>query len=69
MSRKGRIQRGADADLVVFDPETVIDQATFAFPTMSSVGMSYVVVAGQLVLSRGEIQPGVTPGRPIQRGR
>ena len=69
MTRKGRIQRGADADIVVFDPATVIDRSTFATPDRRSVGMRYVIVAGQMVVSDGELQQGVKPGEPIRRGR
>jgi N-acyl-D-aspartate/D-glutamate deacylase len=67
MARKGRIQRGADADIVVFDPATVIDRATFAEPNQRSVGMLYVLVAGRLVVSNGELQEDVRAGRPIRR--
>ncbi len=69
MARKGRIQRGADADIVVFDPATVIDRATFAEPNQRSVGMRYVMVAGSVVVSDGELQEDVKAGRPIRRGR
>ncbi|MCH8990282.1 MAG: amidohydrolase family protein [Acidobacteria bacterium] len=69
MVRKGRIQRGADADIIVFDPATVIDRATFAEPNRRSVGMRYVIVAGSVVVSDGELQEDVRPGRPIRRRR
>ena len=67
MARKGRIQRGADADIVVFDAATVIDRATFAEPDQRSVGMRYVLVAGSVVVSDGELQEDVRAGRPIRR--
>ncbi|MBI3982953.1 MAG: amidohydrolase family protein [Gemmatimonadetes bacterium] len=68
MGRKGRISAGADADVVVFDPGTVIDRATFADPAQRSAGMRYVVVAGRLVVDDGQLVEGTKPGRPI-RGR
>ena len=67
MARKGRLQRGADADIVVFDPASVIDRATFAEPDQRSTGMRYVMVAGSVVVSDGELREGVKAGRPIRR--
>lgn len=69
MARKGRLAPGADADVTVFDPATVLDQATFAKPDQASVGIPYVVVGGTVVVRRGEIVPGVAPGRAIRRGQ
>ena len=65
--RLGRIQEGAQADIAVFDPETVEDRATFKTPTQASAGMRYVLVAGTLVVDDGEIVEGVAPGRPLLR--
>ncbi len=50
--RKGRIQEEADADIVVFDPTTVTDRATYEHPTERSTGMRFVVVNGVLVIDR-----------------
>jgi dihydroorotase len=69
MKRKGRLQRGADADIVVFDPSTVSDRATFAEPAQRSAGMRWVLVGGQVVISDGALQDGGRPGQPIRRGR
>jgi N-acyl-D-aspartate/D-glutamate deacylase len=67
MSQKGRLAPGADADIVVFDPTTVIDRATFADPAQRSAGMRYVMVAGQLVIDDGRLMEGVRPGRAVRR--
>ncbi|GLZ30944.1 D-glutamate deacylase [Lentzea sp. NBRC 105346] len=67
-ARKGRVQPGADADLVVFDPLTVRDRSTYADPTRPSRGFSQVLVGGQFVVRDGEIDVGAMPGRAL-RGR
>jgi dihydroorotase len=64
---KGRLQAGADADIVVFDPERVIDHATFEDPTQYSAGIPYVMVNGVFVVKEGELQAGVAPGRGLRR--
>jgi N-acyl-D-aspartate/D-glutamate deacylase len=63
--KKGRAQVGADADLVVFDPETFRDQSTFEKPNVPSTGVRYLLVNGTLVVDGGAIVPGVAPGRAI----
>jgi len=67
LSRKGRVVVGADADLTVFDPATVVDRATFDNPEQPSAGIPFVVVNGTVVVRHGELVPGVAPGRPIKR--
>jgi len=68
MKRKGRIQPGADADIVVFDPAKVIDRATFEKPAQYSEGIVHVLVNGTFVLRASSLVPGVMPGKAI-RGR
>ncbi len=65
MTRKGRIQVGADADITLFDPGTVIDQATFSEPNQFSRGIKHVIVGGQIVVSDEVILEGVFPGKAI----
>ena len=60
---KGRIRAGADADITVFDPDRVIDKATFEDPLQYSEGIRYVLVNGIPVLQDGQLVDGVLPGR------
>jgi len=66
MRRKGRIQVGADADIVVFNPNTIIDRSTVEEPLKPSVGMQTVLVHGVPVVRDGEIQNNALPGRPVR---
>lgn len=68
MKRKGRVQPGADADIVVFDPARVLDRATFEQPAQYSDGIVHVMVNGTFVVRGSNPVPGVAPGRPV-RGR
>jgi N-acyl-D-aspartate/D-glutamate deacylase len=63
--RKGRLQEGADADIVVFDAATISDRSTFEKPREPSVGVRYLVVGGTLVVDEGKVVPDVFPGRAI----
>jgi N-acyl-D-aspartate/D-glutamate deacylase len=63
--RKGRLQEGADADVVVFDPQTVGDRATFEKPMETSVGVRYLLVGGTLLIDEGQIVPQVFPGHAL----
>jgi dihydroorotase len=62
MRNKGRIKIGADADIVVFNPDKVIDKATFENAAQYSEGIEDVLVAGVFVLKSGAFVEGVYPG-------
>jgi Amidohydrolase family len=64
--KKGRLQEGADADVVVFDPQSIADRSTFQKPMEPSVGVRYLLVGGVLVVDEGKIAPGVFPGRALR---
>ena len=66
MRQKGRIQAGADADLAVLDPGTVIDKSTYQNSRQYSEGFRYVLVGGVFVVRDGKLQPGVFPGQGIK---
>ena len=63
--RKGRLQEGTDADVVVFDLMTIQDSATYRAAGKASTGVRYLLVAGTLVVDEGRIVEGVAPGRPL----
>ena len=68
--QKGRLQEGADADIVVFDAATISDHSTYEKPMEPSVGVRYLVVAGTVVVNEGKIVPNVFPGQALLgRGR
>ena len=55
LTNKGRLNVGADADITVFDFETVKDGATFENPTLPPTGIEYVFVGGELALEKGKL--------------
>ena len=66
MAYKGRIQVGADADVVVLDSDTVTDNATMQQAGLPATGIPYVVVNGTVVVEDSEVLP-VYPGTPIRQ--
>lgn len=63
--QKGRLQEGADADIVVFDANAITDRSTFEKPMEPSVGVRYLIVAGTLLVDEGKLAPDVYPGRAL----
>lgn len=63
--RKGRIQEGADADIVVFDPQTISDRSTFQKPMEPSVGVHDLLVEGTVLIDDGKLLSDVFPGKAI----
>jgi N-acyl-D-amino-acid deacylase len=64
LERRGRLEEGYYADVVVFDPATIADRATYADPHQYAVGVRDVVVNGVPALRDGE-PTGALPGRAI----
>ena len=64
LPRRGLLRAGYFADVVIFDPATIADKATFAAPFQYSVGVQHVLVNGKLVLKDGE-HTNVFPGQTI----
>ena len=67
LKRKGLLVEGWDADIVIFDPKTVIDRSTYEDPEKGPLGIHYVVVNGQLAVENGKVM-GSTSGRVLRHG-
>jgi len=65
---KGRLQKGCDADIVIFDLQAIRDRATFEDMHLPSEGVRHLLVNGQAVISDGELVRQARPGRPIKNG-
>jgi N-acyl-D-amino-acid deacylase len=64
---RGFLETGKFADVIVFDPDTIADRATFENGRQLAVGMEHVVVNGQVVLQAGQ-RTKALPGRGLRRG-
>jgi N-acyl-D-glutamate deacylase len=67
MKKKGRLQVGMDADVVVFDPETISDVGTYEDPNHPAVGVQSLLVNGGFVVRNGNLVIDAANGRPIRR--
>jgi len=66
MRERGRLQEGMIADIVVFDPRTVTDNATYAQGSLPTTGINYVLVSGEVTVDAGRVRPDVFAGQPIR---
>jgi N-acyl-D-aspartate/D-glutamate deacylase len=64
LDHRGFLKEGMFADIVIFDPATIADRATFSQPHQYAVGMKHVFVNGKQVLKNGE-HTGAKPGRAL----
>lgn len=64
VTKRGALQEGFYADIVVFDSDKIIDKATFEMPHQYALGVEHVFVNGQHVIREGE-HTGATPGRVV----
>ncbi|MBK1841948.1 amidohydrolase family protein [Azospirillum sp. YIM B02556] len=68
MRRKARIQQGCEADIAVFDPETVAARASFTDMTAPAAGMEALLVGGMPVILGGVLDTQARPGRALRCG-
>ncbi len=66
MRHKGRLRAGADADITIFDPATVVDRSTYREPSLSPIGIQHVIVNGVSVVANARAVEGVAPGRAVR---
>jgi N-acyl-D-aspartate/D-glutamate deacylase len=66
MAFKGRIQEGADADITIFNPDTITDNSTRQQGALPSSGIPFVIVNGVPVVKDSVVLEGVYPGKPIR---
>ncbi len=68
MQVRGRMQEGMVADITIFDPETITDNATYVLGEngLPSTGIPYVLVNGVVMVRDSEVQDGIFPGQPIR---
>ena len=67
MRQKGRLQAGADADVVVFDYETLTDRAEFTAMNRPAEGVRHLIVSGQPLITDGVLDVAARPGQPVRR--
>ena len=66
IARKARLREGFDADIVVFDPATLRDRATFTDMNRPAEGVKHLLVGGVAVISDGALDTSAAPGRAIR---
>ena len=64
-NKKGRIQHGADADIVIFDPQTIAANATYGDPYQAPTGIQHVIVGGRHIVKDSVRLEGRYPGKKI----
>ena len=66
LSTKGLIREGMDADLVLFDPDTVCDNNDYANPYVKNSGLDYVIVGGEIAV-KDNVATGALGGRQLRK--
>lgn len=66
MKLRGRIEVGADADITIFNPDTIADKSTVKEPATASEGVEYVIVSGEIVKDENGVVRDAKPGKAIK---
>lgn len=67
MRNKGRLQAGADADVVIFDFEALTDRADFMSMNRPAEGVRHLIVSGHVLIKDGDLDVSARPGKPVRR--
>jgi N-acyl-D-aspartate/D-glutamate deacylase len=67
MAAKGRLTPGADADVVVFDYDTLSDKAEFTAMNRPAEGVKHLIVSGHPLIADGVLDEAARPGKPVRR--
>lgn len=65
VKKKGLLKEGFDADIVIFNPKTIIDKSTYEDPKQKPEGISYVLVNGEIAVDNGKVM-GATSGKVLR---
>jgi len=65
IKKKGLLREGFDADMVIFDPDTVLDKATFDDPRQKPEGIFWVLINGEVAVEEG-LLTGATSGKVLR---
>ncbi|MBQ9838114.1 MAG: D-aminoacylase [Oscillospiraceae bacterium] len=66
LENKGYLREGFDADICIFDPETIIDRATYTDPSQRAEGLHWVIVGGEIA-AKNAVSTGKTAGKVLLR--
>jgi N-acyl-D-aspartate/D-glutamate deacylase len=66
---KGKLQVGADADVVIFDLETLTDRADFLSMNRPAEGVRHLIVSGQALIKDGTLDVSARPGKSVRRAQ
>ena len=67
-NKKGRLQVGMDADIVIFDATRIQERADYGKPYQASAGIEHVIVAGQMIMASGKVNSNILPGERLKSG-
>ena len=67
-NKKGRLQVGMDADIIIFDATRIQERADYGKPYQASVGIEHVIVAGQMIMASGKVNSNILPGERLKSG-
>lgn len=67
VKKKGRLQKGMDADVVIFNPDTISDVGTYTAPNQLALNVQSLLINDALTVADGKLILDAAPGQPIRR--